>query len=509
MQTNTLRHIALALAGLLLIAGPTLSPAYVYLNGAGNGIDQAYDFAQDDAGLYVYSVGTVRNAAGNNDIAIMKHWFTGGAVAGWPKIWFPSAAINSDDRGVAIDVDSAGNVFVAGTTNVAGTTDIVVLKFNSAGTLQGTYQYAGTGNGTDAPIDIACADFIAAYAGDEVYVGGNVQSAGTQSDIVLIGLQNTPVATLLQPLWGGPTVWDYGMGQNDICYAMAGVEQTVDGYDPNEGDNDNDPPPSLTIPAGVNPLVIFAGKSYIAGNYDMLRRDFDAVTGLPAGMLWTANGTGNGDDWMQDVDADDQGVYLTGTTKTAANGYDIATKGFTTAGTFYNEQFRFAGNYNDYGIDVECHNMGTIRVGGTVPQAAGSANTDIAVLSYTWAGAFAGATARHYSNFDKLADMTLMPLTGNTVIAATAQTGVLASTSDSVMVSLSPALAVIWAPPTMDTRLNNGNVDTPAFVKFSRNQQWCYMVGSSNRAGTSTDWMLSKWDPSWVGGGGDPSPILW
>lgn len=84
---------------------------------------------------------------------------------------------NSSDIFRQIIIDPSGNIYTAGTTYSAGTGEnIIVAKYNSAGTLLWQQQHNGTSNSDDQPA------YLVVDASGNVYVCGYTVNIGTGSD---------------------------------------------------------------------------------------------------------------------------------------------------------------------------------------------------------------------------------------------------------------------------------------------------------------------------------------
>lgn len=118
---------------------------------ASNGfnLNQANAIAVDKLGnVYITGVG-YKNAAQGQNCYTLKYNSSG--VQQWVGLYNGS---NFNDAGIAIDVDTASNVFVAATTvDASNTTNWVTIKYNSAGVQQWAQQ-TGVTAANDVPGDI-------------------------------------------------------------------------------------------------------------------------------------------------------------------------------------------------------------------------------------------------------------------------------------------------------------------------------------------------------------------
>ena len=126
----------------------------------------------------------------------------------WPHTWGGSAA----DSAAAIARDTAGNIYVAGATQSfgAGGSDVLLLKYNAAGTLLWTKTWGGSAT------DYATA--VAVDSAGGVYVTGGTDSfsAGWR-DVFLLKFDGSG-NLLWSKTWGG---FSYDVG-HDIAFDIAG-----------------------------------------------------------------------------------------------------------------------------------------------------------------------------------------------------------------------------------------------------------------------------------------------
>lgn len=99
--------------------------------GTGGGLPStAQGIALDPSGnIYI---GGRRDVGGNNDFLVAKYNSSG--VVQWQQQYGTSGGSEDFCQGIA--VDSSGNVYAAGYTNTSGSWDMLLLKYNTSGTLQ-------------------------------------------------------------------------------------------------------------------------------------------------------------------------------------------------------------------------------------------------------------------------------------------------------------------------------------------------------------------------------------
>ena len=151
-------------------------------NGSASRSDFGSSVALDNAGN-VYVAGSSRvstNSQLNYDIVIIQY-NSSGAQQRLSSFNHNNPTLgNSDDFARVMTLDKDDNIYVTGTRDLLNQVDIVTLKYNSAGVQQWAAFYNGPGLSLDEP---------AALAVDQsgnVYVAGNSRGSGTGDDVVLI-----------------------------------------------------------------------------------------------------------------------------------------------------------------------------------------------------------------------------------------------------------------------------------------------------------------------------------
>ena len=128
-----------------------------------------------DSSNNIYLVGHHRDFSTSDDIFIAKYSSSG--TFQWSTNW---GVWYQDDEAQDIVLDSSNNIFVTGSTYESSTNDdVVLIKFNSAGNLQWSQRWGGTGTDVGYSIDLS--------SDGDVFIGGATyeQSAGL-FDILLM-----------------------------------------------------------------------------------------------------------------------------------------------------------------------------------------------------------------------------------------------------------------------------------------------------------------------------------
>lgn len=174
----------------------------------GSTVDEAYDVSVDPSGnAYAtgYFTGTATfgsfslTSSGSSDIFITKINSNGGYV------WAIKAGGTSTDRGLSIETDAAGNVYVTGfyngsatfgstTITAAGQQDLFVAKYNTAGVLQWVSTAGGSmadiGNGID--VDNNGNVYVAGeFRGTSTFGSTTLTSDNGSTDVFVTKLSST------------------------------------------------------------------------------------------------------------------------------------------------------------------------------------------------------------------------------------------------------------------------------------------------------------------------------
>jgi hypothetical protein len=147
------------------------SPAQVVLTNA-----HGTSVSVDNYG-YCYVTGYIdeMNGSGNNVLVIKYDAETGDTA--WVRTF--NGTDNSDDKGNGVAVDIYQNVYIVGTAkNINKGLDVILLKFNSLGTLLWSKSFSGdAGIENDEGLDIAVDDF------GYIYITGYVTGSDLRTDI--------------------------------------------------------------------------------------------------------------------------------------------------------------------------------------------------------------------------------------------------------------------------------------------------------------------------------------
>ncbi|MBI4947855.1 MAG: T9SS type A sorting domain-containing protein [Bacteroidetes bacterium] len=145
-------------------------------NGTANQLDYGRAIQVDTAGNS-YIAGTVSNSGTAKDIAVVKYNSLG--VQQWVATYNGTA--NSEEWAYCLVLDKAGNIYTAGFTNTTSLgKNFITVKFDSVGVFQWAMQYDGTGNSDDA------ANHIAVDPWGNIAVTGISKGSGTSDDYATV-----------------------------------------------------------------------------------------------------------------------------------------------------------------------------------------------------------------------------------------------------------------------------------------------------------------------------------
>jgi uncharacterized delta-60 repeat protein len=312
----------------------------VRYDGPGNDWDEANALAIDSSGN-VYITGFSYGSETENDYATVKYDQNGEEQ--WVTRY--NGSENSHDKGNALVIDGAGNVYVTGYSYGSGTeTDYATVKYNSNGEEQWTVRYNGPGNSDDESYALA------------IDGSGNVYVTGYS--------------------YGSGTVTDYAT----VKYNSNGEEQWVARYNGPESDYyDYDYAYAITVDDSGN--VYATGYSHSLGTVE----DYATVKYNSNGEeQWVAryNGPGNSEDKARDIAIDGSGnVYVSGSSYCSQTGYDYATVKYNSNGEEqWTVRYNGPGNSDDESYALAIDGSGNVYVTG-YSYGSGTA-TDYATVKY-------------------------------------------------------------------------------------------------------------------------------
>ena len=387
--------------------------------GAGAGYDEANAVAVDKSGnVYVTGQsGPIPSGPSccNGDYLTIKYGPAGNEI--WRR--FYNGTGNGHDVATSLVVDSFGNVYVSGSSVGSGSlSDIVVLKYNAAGTLQWEGRYNGPGNADD----FSSKRSLAVDPAGNVYVTGESSGVGTSFDFVTMKytsaggrpwairysgpgspVSNDRAKALVLDRYRNVYVTGRSTSGADNLADFVTVKYNQDGaqqwlqrftYPGNSVDFPND------IALDRNGNVLVSGESHRNFNpaTDIVRLsgkgDFTVVKYSYSGLqLWATsyNGPAGFDDYQPWIAVDRIGnAYVTGISRgSGGTGTDVATVKYNAAGgevwarRFTSDTLNVT-NPNDSGDAIALDIFGDVYVAAT--SASPGLDFDYLTLKYNASG---------------------------------------------------------------------------------------------------------------------------
>ena len=281
-----------------------------------------------DAQNNVYVVGSTTNAFSSNDILVQKfsqegellweHSFDGGA--------------NLQDMATGLFVDDSNNVYITGaaTQNSQNNLDLVVLKYNSNGSLLWTYYY----NFGGSPIPHDAGTSITGDNDGGIYVTGTSSGNGTMMDYSTLKLKDN-----------GTLLWS-----NRYDYTQY-----------------NEVPNKISF-AGGQVFVTGASQMSLAPNkWELATVFYNSNNGNINGVKRSGGSSIEGVNEANDLILDDQGnIYVLGATKNQATGFDMSLyKLNNDLDIVWEQHFDGYGN-DDKGSGLKMDSLGNIYAVGSV-----------------------------------------------------------------------------------------------------------------------------------------------
>lgn len=359
MSSRT-REARVALWGaLILVPGASAQTTLSWtarLDGSGSGDDVATHVAVDDAGnVYVMGSSKGLGPGGLDGLDFLTAKYDAAGNELW-SVRFDGSN-GSFDEAYAIDVDSAGCVYVTGVSTSSGSgLDATTIKYDPDGNELWVQRYDGEAGSEDGAVDLVVDETDDEFG--RVYVTG--WSDGTGAGL-------------------------FGWDMLTVAYSTDGValwERRYDGPS-SGGDRGN----ALALDDSGNLYV--TGRSRGLGTSD----DYTTIKYDAAGQLqWLAryDGPGSGIDNALDVAVDAAGgVYVTGYsdgTGAGPSGWDCATVRYDALGNeLWAARFDGLGNDWDEGWQLALDDAGNVHVGGG--SITSGNNWDYLTLKYDPAGA--------------------------------------------------------------------------------------------------------------------------
>ena len=341
-------------------------------NGQNNKSDAANDMVVNANGD-VYVTGYTFGSANPNGTIITLKYNSGGTLI-WSRTYTDSNLYASSANAIALD--NSGNIYVAGWRTLQNQyQDMVLLKYNSGGSLLWKQSYNGIGNVADEALVIKIDNnyvYIAGYIYNQYgtqdfatlkySLGGSLLWVKTYGSLfnpdVVRGIDTDPFGNVYVTgeFYGGSTQYDYAT----IKYLPDGTQAWVVTYDFND---------SYDKAAAID--VDEQGNVYVTGgSYNQSSMDYATIKYNTSGQLQWAkryDGPDGGNDEASSIAVDDNGnVFVTGYSNSNAAGPDYLTIKYNGQGNSIWTK-RYNGNsssYGDFATKVNLDTAGDVYVTG-------------------------------------------------------------------------------------------------------------------------------------------------
>lgn len=294
----------------------------------------------------VYVAGATTTSNGTTDILLAKKNSAG--VTLWTRQYNGTANFHDFATGMIISV--AGDVYITGAVSNNTTTltqDLIVIKYNSAGTQQWAQTYNGTANGNDSGKEL-----IIDGNGDLYVTGGTYNTSGNY-DFLTIKYNSSGTQ-----LW--VNTYNYTSGLDDVGYKLAvkgttivyvsgGVTQSANNYKYNTislsattgsltGVTTSTATSTTTVDIVSDFVTDATGNIYLTGAVNVVGQGanfYIVKMNSTLGILWTYtfNGSSNLDDIAKGIDIDaSSNVYVTSYSTSSTQGRNITTVKLNSSG---------------------------------------------------------------------------------------------------------------------------------------------------------------------------------
>jgi uncharacterized delta-60 repeat protein len=296
----------------------------------GANADYGYGVAIDSSDNIIVTGYTQSDGAGELDVLVVKYNSSG------TLLWDRTLGGASNDLGFVVAIDSSDNIIVVGYTGSdgAGNFDVLVAKYNSSGTLQWDRTLGGANN------DIGYG--VAIDSSDNIIVVGHTGSDGAGGNDVLVAKYNS----------SGTLQWDKTLGGGSSDYGRG-----------------------VAIDSSENIIVVGYTASDGAGGNDVLVVKYNSSGTL----LWqrTLGGTGQESGYGVAIDSSDNIIVVGVTPSDGAGGQDVLVAKCSSSGTLLWDK-TLGGASSDYGQGVAIDSSDNIIVTAYTPSD-GAGGNDVLV----------------------------------------------------------------------------------------------------------------------------------
>jgi hypothetical protein len=401
-----------------------------------SGKSAATSMTIDDSG-YVYVTGWSTRTGTGIDFATSRYDYYG------QQLWIKYYGGSGTDKATKIAIDSAENIYVVGSTSGANGLDYATVKYDKNGTQLWAVTYNGTGNGEDQPVAIAVNDSL------NVFVTGWSAGSGTNFDFAT------------------------------IKYDKDGNQKWLERYN---GPANGDDKPCGMVLRSTSDVYVFGSLTDSSVDYFLIK--YNAATG---DTTWYQqyDGPANGIDIPSGIvlsssTSSNHYIYVTGSSKDTANGYDITTIRYSsTGGEDWVSRYDGGNGGDDFGNGIT-YNSRPLVTGKSLQ--IGSFN-DIVTLRYNTDGDLDWASTFNGNGNDD--DVGLKISESSPYVLGTS-TGIGTGT-DIVLVKYKSNGDEEW---NLTYNGPGNSDDIPASLIYKNNS--VYIAGSSISSGTQTDFLVMK-----------------
>ena len=301
----------------------------------GTDTDFAYGMATDGSGN-VYITGFAGSSGqGSNEIVLVKYNSAG--TIEWQRFLGGSG----DDKGQEVAVDSSGNVYLVGLTqnSGAGSWDILIAKYDTSGTIQ--WQRTLGGSSSDNGYAIAV------DSSDNVYITGR-HYTGSRNECVIAKYNSS-----------GSIQW----------------QRFLSGSQDDVGE-------SIAVDSSNNVYILAKTQSSGAGGDDLLIAKYN-TSGT---IQWQRTLGGTNHEYAYGMAVDSSGnVHITGTSwSTPGDALELVVAKYNTSGALQWQRY-LGGTGSDMGYGVAVDSSGNVYIGG-ITNTSTTGTKDLLIVKYNSSG---------------------------------------------------------------------------------------------------------------------------